>query len=114
DALRARIRGTEARATTRTGRQWLASTETHRFYSYEFSEDGRLIEPTVYELDTDAVHLARVVSGKSGAWSDPTHLKITEVETLALKSMEVERKTEAEITFAGVESPAVFKPTIDK
>ena len=114
DALRARIRGGEARAITRTGRQWLASTETRRFYSYEFTEDGRLIEPTVYELDQDAVHLARVVNGKSGAWSDPSHLKLSEVETLTLKDLEVERKTENETIFAGVESPAVFKPTIDK
>jgi LPS export ABC transporter permease LptG len=114
DALRARIRGGEARATTRTGRQWLASTDTRRFYSYEFTEDGRLLEPTVYELDPEAVHLARVVSGKSGVWSDPTHLKLTEAETLTLKDLEVERKTENETIFAGVESPAVFKPTIDK
>jgi lipopolysaccharide export system permease protein len=114
DALRARIRGGEARAITRTGRQWLASTDTRRFYSYEFGEDGRLIEPTIYELDADAVHLAQVVSGKSGAWSDPTHLKITEAETLALKGMEVEHRNDPEITFAGVESPTIFKPTIDK
>jgi len=114
DALRARIRGGEARAITRTGRQWLASTDTRRFYSYEFTEDGRLLEPTVYELDPDAVHLARVVSGKSGVWSDPTHLKLTEAETLTLKDLEVERKTENETIFGGVESPAVFKPTIDK
>jgi LPS export ABC transporter permease LptG len=114
DALRARIRGGEARATTRTGRQWLASTETGRFYSYEFGEDGRLIEPTIYELDADAVHLARVVSGKTGTWSDPTHLKLDEVETLALRGMEVERRSDTEIAFAGVESPATFKPTIDK
>ena len=114
DALRARIRGGEARATTRTGRQWLASTETRRFYSYEFAEDGRLIEPTVYELDPEAVHLARVVSGKTGAWSDSTHLKIMNTETLSLNAMEVERRSEAETTFDGVESPAVFKPTIDK
>jgi LPS export ABC transporter permease LptG len=114
DALRARIRGSEARATTRTGRQWLASTETRRFYSYEFAEDGRLIEPTVYELDADAVHLAQVVSGKSGTWSDTSSLKITDAETLTLNGMEVERRSDAEILFAGVESPAVFKPTIDK
>lgn len=114
DALRARIRGTEARATTHTGRQWLASTETRRFYSYEFGEDGRLIEPTVYELDDDAVHLAQVVNGKSGVWIDPTHLKINETQTLALKGMGVERKSETERTFAGVESPAVFKPTTDR
>jgi LPS export ABC transporter permease LptG len=114
DALRARIRGGEARAITRTGLQWLASTETRRFYSYEFAADGSLIEPTIYELDADAVHLAQVVSGKSGAWVDPTHLRISNAETLALDGMEVERKLQEEITFSGVESPAVFKPTIDK
>jgi len=114
DALRARIRGDQARAVTGTGRQWLASPDTRRFYSYEFAEDGSLIEPTVYELDPEAVHLARVVNGKSGAWSDSTHLKLTEAETLTLKDLEVQRTTENETTFAGVESPAVFKPTIDK
>jgi len=114
DALRARIRGGEARATTRTGRQWLASTETRRFYSYEFDEDGKLLEPTIYELDAEAVHLAKVVSGKSGAWSEATNLKITDAETLALNGMEVERRSEPEATFSGVEPPAVFRPTIDK
>ena len=114
DALRARIRGGEARAITRTGRQWLASTETRRFYSYEFGEDGKLNEPTVYELDSEAVHLAKVVSGKIGEWSDASHLKITDAETLALSGMEVVRRTETETTFSGVESPAVFRPTIDK
>jgi LPS export ABC transporter permease LptG len=114
DALRARIRGGEARATTRTGRQWLASTETRRFYSYEFAEDGTLLEPTVYELDPEAVHVAKVVSGKSGAWQDATHLRISETETLALKGMDVERRADTATVFAGVESPAVFKPTIDK
>ena len=114
DALRARIRGGEARATTRTGRQWLASTDTRRFYSYEFGEDGRLLEPTIYELDSDAVHLAQVVTGKTGEWSDATNLKIRDAETLALKGMGVERRLDAETTFTGVESPAVFRPTIDR
>jgi LPS export ABC transporter permease LptG len=114
DALRARIRGGEARAITRTGRQWLASTDTRRFYSYEFGADGSLIEPTVYELDADAVHLAQVVSGKRASWIDSSHLKIAETETLALNGMEVVRRSDAETVFAGVESPAVFRPTIDR
>jgi LPS export ABC transporter permease LptF/LPS export ABC transporter permease LptG len=114
DALRARIRGGEARAITRSGRQWLASTDTRRFYSYEFSEDGQLIEPTIYELDAEAVHLAKVVSGKSATWTDASHLKINDTETLTLKGMEVDARTAPEMSFAGVDSPAVFKPTIDK
>jgi LPS export ABC transporter permease LptG len=114
DALRARIRGGEARAITRTGRQWLASTETRRFYSYEFAEDGTLLEPTVYELDGEAVHLAQVVSGENANWTDPSHLKLTKTETLTLNGMEVLNRTDPETVFAGVESPTVFKPTIDK
>lgn len=114
DALRARIRGGEARAITRSGRQWLASTDTHRFYSYEFADDGQLIEPAVYELDADAVHLAQVVSGKSATWTDASHLKITDTETLTLNGLEVASRVAPETIFAGVESPTVFKPTIDK
>lgn len=114
DALRARIRGGEARAITRTGRQWLASTDTRRFYSYEFGEDGKLIEPTIYELDADAVHLAQVIRGESASWNDHTHLKITNAETLALNAMEVDRRLEPETVLTGVEPSTVFKPTIDK
>lgn len=114
DALRARIRGGEARAITRSGRQWLASTDTRRFYSYEFAEDGSLLEPTVYELDPEAVHLAQVVNGKTANWTDASHLKLTDTETLTLSGMEVDSRKAPETVFADVESPAVFKPTIDK
>lgn len=114
DALRARIRGGEARAITRSGRQWLASTDTHRFYSYEFSEDGRLIQPVVYELDNDAVHLAQVVTSESATWNNASQLKLTNTETLTLKGMEVEARKAPETILAGVDSPAVFRPTIDK
>ena len=114
DALRARIQGRQASTITHSGRQWLASTDTHRFYSYEFSEDGRLIEPAIYELDQDAVHLAQVVRGDSAMWADASHLKINNTETLTLKGMEVEARKAPETIFAGVDSPAVFKPTIDK
>ena len=113
DALRARIRG-DLRVITGTGRQWLASTDTRRLYSYEFDEQGNLREPTIYELDSEAVHLSKVVNGKMGTWVDPSHLKLLNSETLALKGMEVERAAEAETTLASVESPEVFKPSIDK
>jgi LPS export ABC transporter permease LptG len=115
DALRARIRGGEARAITGTGRQWLASTETHRFYSYEFDENQRtLTEPTIYELDSDAVHLNKVVSGKVGRWNTPNRLTVSDTETLSLSGMEVVRQTGTETTFEAVDSPGVFKPSIDK
>ena len=115
DALRARIKGGEARAITGTGRQWLASTDTRRFYSYEFDEgQGTLTEPTIYELDADAVHLTKVVSGKVGTWLSASQLKLTDAETLALNKMEVVRRKEGETTVNAVEAPQVFKPTIDR
>jgi LPS export ABC transporter permease LptG len=115
DALRARIRGGEARAITGTGRQWLASTDTHRFYSYEFDENqGTITEPTMYELDSEAVHLNKVVSGKSGRWTSPNHLTIADTETLSLSGMEVLRRTDSQTELEAVEAREVFKPSIDK
>jgi LPS export ABC transporter permease LptG len=115
DALRARIRGGEARAITGTGRQWLASTDTHRFYSYEFDENqNTLTEPTIYELDSDAVHLSKVVNGKLGHWTAPNRLAITDSETLSLSGMEVVREKAPQAEFPGVDSPDVFKPSVDK
>ena len=54
DKLRAQIRGGEPRAITGTGRQWLASAESNRLYSYEFDEhNNSLNEPAIYEFDAD-------------------------------------------------------------
>jgi LPS export ABC transporter permease LptG len=115
DALRARIKGGEARVITRTGRQWLASTDTRRFYSYEFSETNQtLLEPTIYELDADGVHLARVINGKSATWTEPSSIKITDAEVFSLKDLEVERQLSTEANVASVEAPSVFRPTIDR
>ena len=115
DALRARIKGGEPRATTGTGRQWLASTETGRLYSYEFENTtGALVEPTIYELDSDGVHLSKVVNGKDATWTDPSHIKIKSAQMLSLKDLEVEEQTVPELTLDRVEPQAVFKPTIDK
>jgi LPS export ABC transporter permease LptG/LPS export ABC transporter permease LptF len=115
DALRARIRGGEARTITGTGRQWLASTDTHRFYSYEFDENqGTLTEPTIYELDPDAVHLNKIISGKTGTWTAPNQLKIANTETLGFSEMKVQRERSQELTLENVEASQVFKPSVDK
>jgi LPS export ABC transporter permease LptG len=115
DALRARIKGGEARAITRTGRQWLASTDTHRFYSYEFSDsNATLHEPTIYELDADAVHLAKIIDGKTATWIEPSAIKVADAEVLSLKDLEVERQLLPEVRVTSVESTSVFRPTIDK
>jgi LPS export ABC transporter permease LptF/LPS export ABC transporter permease LptG len=115
EALRARIRGGQPRAITGTGRQWLASIESRRLYSYEFDEQaGVLSEPTVYELDDNAVHLRRVTTGKLGIWTANHELLIKDAETVNLNGMVVERQHQPETAIAGVDSPQVFRPTVDK
>jgi LPS export ABC transporter permease LptG len=114
DTLRAQIRGGEARVITGTGRQWLASTETNRLYSYEFNEQqGTLHEPTIYELDAQGVHLSNVITGTLGTWVD-NNLAIRDAQVISLKGLEVERQTVTERLTPGVEPPQVFKPTVDK
>lgn len=118
DGLRARIRGGQPRAITGTGRQWLASIENKRLYSYEFDEErGLLIEPAVYELDDEGVHLSSVTTGKLGIWTPDKQMIIKEAETVSLRgmpAMNVERKAENETQLARVDPPQVFKPTVDK
>jgi len=115
DALRAQIRGGEPRVITGSGRQWLASTENNRLYSYEFDQpNSKLHQPIVYELDKEGVHLATVVMGTEGGWTDNTHLAIKDAQIIARKGMEIERQTAPEHTVSGVEPPQVFRPSIDK
>ena len=115
EALRARIRGGQPRAITRTGRQWLASPDNRRLYSYEFDEQaGVLREPAVYELDNDAVHLKRVTTGKLGGWTGSNQLQISEAESVTLNGMVIERQHQAETVLANVDPPQVFRPTVDK
>lgn len=118
EALLTRIRGGQPRATTGTGRQWLASMENKRIYSYEFAEQaGALIEPTIYELDDEGVHLARVTTGKLGVWTVANQMLVKEAETVSLggmRGMTVERQELPEIQLSGIDPPQVFRPTVDK
>lgn len=115
EALRARIKGDQPRAITGTGRQWLASVQNRRLYSYEFDEQaGVLSEPAVYELDDEGVHLHSVTTGKLATWTASNQLLIKDAETVNLRNMVAERKHEPETLIAGVEPPQVFRPTVDK
>jgi LPS export ABC transporter permease LptF/LPS export ABC transporter permease LptG len=114
DKLRAQIRGGEPRAMTGTGRQWLASADSNRLYSYEFDEQGNsLNEPAVYEFDQAGVHLASVTTGIVGRWITANRIAITRAETFNFRGLEVERQV-AETREIPAEPLQVFKPTIDK
>jgi len=115
EALRARIRGGQPRAITGSGRQWLASVESHRLYSYEFEEQNdSLNQPAVYELDEEGVHLRSVTMGKSAAWAGNNQLVIKDAETVRLQDMIVEHQQQDQQILSSIDSPQVFRPTVDK
>ncbi len=115
EVLRARIRGGQPRAMTGTGRQWLASVERKRLYSYEFDDQrGVLNEPTIYDLDDEGVHLIRVTTGKTASWVAPNEMLVKQAETINLRGMIVERRVAAETKLAAMDPPQVFTPSNDR
>jgi LPS export ABC transporter permease LptG len=114
DTLRAQIRGGEPRAITGTGRQWLASADSNRLYSYEFDEQGQsLSEPAIYEFDAAGVHLTSVTTGTTGIWTAISRMAISSAETFSFRGLEVDRQV-AERSEVSIEPLQVFKPTIDR
>ena len=114
DALRARIRGGEARAITGTGKQWLASPESNRLYSYEFDEQhNTLNDIAIYDFEPDSVHLASLVTGSSAVWTTGNKIAVKDAETLTFRAMGVERQVNDEKEIQA-EQIQLFKPTIDK
>ncbi len=115
DALRAQIRGGEARAVTGTDRQWLASLESNRLYSYEFDEQAQVLrEPLIYEFDSEGVHLTSISKADSAFWTGSDRLMLEGAEVLSFRELEVERQLMDTTEMARVEQLQIFKPTIDK
>jgi len=115
DAIRAVIRGTPATAMTGTGRQWLASSESNRLYSYEYDEQHQsLSDLVIYDFDSEGVHLQSVTTGEQGNWQDLNNLVVNNAETIAIRGLEVQREKKAQLELNGFEARRVFRPTVDK
>ena len=115
DALRAQIRGGAARATTGTGRQWLASAESNRLYSYEYDEQHQTLRDlTFYDFDPDGVHLQRMISGEQGKWTSSSTLRITNAETMTIRGLDLGHEKGNQLDLNGTDAAQVFKPGVDK
>jgi lipopolysaccharide export system permease protein len=115
DALRAQIRGGPLRATTKGGRQWLASPESGRLYAYVYDEESASLKDlSIYEFDGEGVHLTRILKAATGAWKSPDRLLLKEVESLEVNATKVEQRAEKEADLERAETPEAFKPTADK
>ena len=100
---------------TGTGRQWLASAESNRLYSYEYDEQHQsLHDVAIYDFDSNGVHLQSVTTGEQGSWRTNSDLVIKNAETIAIHELEVRREKKPVLELAGIEAPQVFRPTVDK
>jgi LPS export ABC transporter permease LptG/LPS export ABC transporter permease LptF len=114
DSLRASIRGGAARAITGTDRQWLASAESNRLYSYEYDEQQQALRDfAIYDFDPSGVHLQKVTTGKQGSWRNNT-LVVQKAETITINGLEVLREQKPELEINGIEAAQIFRPTVDK
>ena len=115
DDLRARIRGNVAQSTPGE-RRWLVSTDGRRIYSYEFDDRAEaLIKPSIYEFDASRVsELKRVMNGDSARWVGTNRVEIINAKWFELDRPQVSTQSAQAMTVDGVESPRVFRPTVDR
>lgn len=115
DALRAQIRGGLSRTTVGDDRQWLASAETERLYSYEYEESGALKNPIIYDFDAGGVHLGRITTGQSARWSvGGRQIELSNALSLGLQPPDAGWSKRDIAALDVAEQPEVFKPTTDK
>ena len=115
DMLRSQIRGGGSQATVGLDRQWLASAETERLYSYEYEESGALKNPVVYIFDPDGVHLQKIIAGKSAQWSGGNRqVELQDAISLSLQGPKTGWKGRDREGLDAAESPEIFKPATDK
>ena len=114
DDLRIEIRGGVTRSTTNSDRQWLASSQTNRLYSYSYDEKGSLKSPAIYEFDTEGVHLSRILKGSHAYWTGNTELQLKGAESLSFRGSALEREELSQTKLENAEQPEMFKPTIDR
>lgn len=115
DALRAQIRGGLSRTTVGYDRQWLASAETERLYSYEYEESGALKNPIIYDFDQGGVHLRGIMAGQSAHWLAGKGLvELRGALALGLQTPGVGWSRHDRVVLETAEPQEVFKPTMDK
>lgn len=115
DTLRAQIRGGLSTTTVGYDRQWLASAETERLYSYEYEESGVLKNPVIYDFDSEGVHLNSVMAGQSALWlAGSAQAELRGVVSLGLRAPDVGWRKRDRLMLDAMEPREVFKPATDK
>ncbi|MGH9914566.1 MAG: LptF/LptG family permease, partial [Pyrinomonadaceae bacterium] len=84
DSLRNQIRNGVSTALTSKGRQWLASADGKRIYSYDFDTSGRVFKNlNIYDLNQTTGHIEKVIHGSEGIASDNGFITINKYEEIS-------------------------------
>lgn len=115
DALRAQIRTGTARASTKGGHVWLASTETGRIYSYAYDgAGGHLYDVSIYEFDREGIHLLRIIKGETADWTTNGRMFLGAAEETRMNGLQPVSRRSPRLELEKSDSPDLFKPWADK
>src|SRR4029077_8181433 len=73
-----------------------------------------LLKPAIYEFDDQQIELKRVTTGEEGKWLPGNQCEISKAHWIDLADKRVTQQSAAELRIAGVDSPQVFRPTVDR
>ncbi len=118
DELRMRIKGEAAKVVTPSGRQWLASTDSTRIYSYEFNDrQETLVNPTIYRLDASKTHVEQLLVGARARWSGAGTMKVESARILEVDgggNSSVAFGPAHDVEIAGADGIEAFKPLLNR
>jgi lipopolysaccharide export system permease protein len=114
DALRAQLKRTPQTATA-NGKQWLASIDSQRLYTFEYSDRADEIQKvTVFEFEPSGTHLRRIIQADSAHWDAIDRITFMPAEVLDLDSRSVKHEHFSSFLLDHAEPYVFFKPAIDK
>jgi LPS export ABC transporter permease LptG/LPS export ABC transporter permease LptF len=115
DNLRARIRGGPAQLANGLERRWLVSADGSRIYAYDFDESHQVLrKPEIYEFDARQTELRRLIFAAEGKWSNASEFELSNAEWINLDAERVTRQSAEQLKLSEIDSPSVFRPTVDR
>jgi LPS export ABC transporter permease LptF/LPS export ABC transporter permease LptG len=114
DDLRARIRGNIAQSAA-ADRRWLVSADGLRIYSYDFDDrEKALRKPAIYEFNAARTELKRLITGEAAHWIAANRIEVKQASWIDVDQARVAIQSAETMTVDDVESPSVFRPTVDR
>lgn len=110
--LRAQIKGGTTLMATPAGRQWLASPDQRRIYTYFYNESSeRLGELVVFEFDAEGVYLNNVITGDGVEWNEDGQMLIQGARVFSRSGGVITTSTVTHYSIK--ENKNIFKPALN-